>query len=126
MIRVVLITTEYNSLSGLASGLEKYEDIKLSHVDLGATALDLVREQSVDIAIVDENLADMTGLQFIERLVMINPLINCAAVSSLSSEDFHEASEGFGVFMQLPANPGEKDADELMALLNKITTLMSN
>ena len=126
MIRIMLVSTEYESLSGLASGLEKYENIELSHVHLGGTALDLVRDKSVDIAIADENIADMTGLQFIERLVMINPLINCAAVSSLSPDDFHEASEGFGVFMHLPVNPVEKDADALMALLNKITTLMSN
>lgn len=126
MIRIVLVSTEYKSLSGLASGLEKHENFEVSHVDLGATALELVGNKSVDIVIADENLADMTGLQFIERLVMINPLINCAVVSALSSEDFHEASEGLGVFMQLPVNPGEKDADELVALLNKITTLLNN
>jgi hypothetical protein len=44
----------------------------------------------------------MTGLKFVEKLVLTNPMINCAAVSSLSSKDFHAASEGLGILMPMP------------------------
>ncbi len=49
-----------------------------------------------------ENLGDMTGLEFIRAIVSKRPMVNCAAISSLASEDFHEASEGLGILMQLP------------------------
>ena len=47
-------------------------------------------------------------------------MINCAVVSTLSSADFHEASEGLGILMQLPAEPGKKEADQLLEHLKKI------
>ena len=36
-------------------------------------------------------------------------MINSAAVSSLSPEKFHEASEGLGILPQLPPRPGAHD-----------------
>jgi two-component SAPR family response regulator len=35
----------------------------------------------LDLVVVDEKLGDMTGIEFIETLVSVNPMINCAAVS---------------------------------------------
>jgi hypothetical protein len=47
-------------------------------------------------------------------------MINCAAISSLSHKDFHEASEGLGVLMQLPESPGRDDAAKLLEHLKTI------
>ncbi len=49
--------------------------------------------------------------------------MNCAAVSSLSADDFHEASEGLGVMMQLPLEPDLKDAEKLVEYLKTILNL---
>ncbi len=68
----------------------------------------------------DENLPDMTGLAFVEKLILKNPMICCAAVSSLSEVDYHEASEGFGILMQLPLRPQREDAEALYLHLEKI------
>ena len=51
-------------------------------------------------------------------------MINCAAVSSLTSEDFHEAGEGLGILMQLPVEPGQEYADMLLEQLKSILNTM--
>jgi hypothetical protein len=46
-------------------------------------------------------------------------------VSSLSPEDFHEATEGLGVFMQLPVDPGAEEAGKMMQLFESISALLA-
>jgi two-component SAPR family response regulator len=87
--------------------------------------LERIGKTAVDLVVADETLGDMTGLDLIKRLVAINPLINCAAVSSLSKEAYHEASEGLGILMQLPPKPAGADGQRLMAHLNQILGLSS-
>ena len=45
-------------------------------------------------------------------------------VSTLPAEEFHEVTEGLGVFMQLPVNPGAEEAAKMMQLLESINVLM--
>jgi hypothetical protein len=52
------------------------------------------------------------------------PMVNCAAVSSLVSEDFHEQSEGLGILMQLPVRPGQEHAEILLGKLKSILETM--
>jgi hypothetical protein len=66
----------------------------------------------------------MSGLEFIRKVVSKNPMINSAAISSLPPEDFHNASEGLGILMQLPWKPNEADAARLLRHLNKILKTM--
>jgi len=73
--------------------------------------------------VTDEDLGDMKGLQLAERPLKINPMINCAIVSPLSAEAFHEASEGLGIVAQLPVKPGKKQAEELLNKLKKLKGL---
>ncbi len=89
-------------------------------LESGQQVLDAVSEKQFDLLVADETLEDMSGLELIESVIMSQPMLNCAAVSSLSKEDYHEASEGLGVLMQLPSAPGREEADALMKHLNKI------
>jgi len=50
-------------------------------------------------------------------------MITCASVSSLSPEDFHEASEGLGLMAQLPIQPGKEHAEELLQRLRYLKNL---
>jgi len=50
-------------------------------------------------------------------------MINCACVSPLPPEDFHETSEGLGVLMQLPVNPGKFEAEDLLKRLKNLKDL---
>ena len=89
-------------------------------LESGQQVLDAVSEKNFDLLVADETLGDMSGLELIESVIMSQPMLNCAAVSSLSKEDYHEASEGLGILMQLPSAPGREEADALMKHLNKI------
>jgi DNA-binding response OmpR family regulator len=90
----------------------------------GADGFTLLKGKQIDLVLVDEQLDDMSGIAFVKQLVRINALVNTAIVSALSAEEFHEATEGLGVLMQLPIAPREKDAEALLAILEKIGTLL--
>ena len=80
--------------------------------------------ERVDLVIVDEQLNDMSGIAFINQMIKVSPLANTALVSTLAADEFHEATEGLGVLMQLPLQPQKKDAEALLAVLEKIGVLM--
>jgi len=125
MSLVLLASNKQESFSELASFLEN-NNMQISWVESGEKAISMIKDQVFDLVITDEKLSDMTGLEFVKKLVIVNPMINCAAVSSLSSENFHEASEGLGILMQLPPNPDKDNAEMLLNHLNKILNMTSN
>jgi len=87
------------------------------------TVFSKVKKEKFDLIITDEKLTDITGLECIEKLISSDPFLNTAAISSLSTTDFHEASEGLGILMQLPVNPGKESAEKLINQLKGILTL---
>jgi DNA-binding NarL/FixJ family response regulator len=125
MMKVLLITPHKNSLLELASVMKKYDDVELTWTDSGQKALDTLSETSVDLVVTDKELGDMTGLEFAEKLLRVNPMINCAVLSPLPSDEFHEASEGLGVFAQLPLRPAKADAEKLLKGLKNLKNLTS-
>ena len=123
MIRLLLVTPYRDPLLELASTMEKYDDVELTWTDSGEKALGKLSEISVDLVVTDKELGDMAGLEFAEKLLRVNPMINCAVLSSLPSDEFHEASEGLGVFSQLPLRPAKADAEELLKGLKNLKDL---
>jgi len=120
MIKLLLVTPTRNSLGGLASALKINDDVELFWAESGGKALAIAAETLVDLVVTDECLGDMTGLELAEKMLSVNPMINCAAVSSLSSKEFHEASEGLGLLAQLPALPGKDQAEELLQRIKNL------
>ncbi len=110
--------------SSLAAGFVHRQELEMVSVATGIDGLLLVKGKQIDLVIVDEQLGDMDGIAFVKQLVKINPMINTAIVSALSADQFHEATEGLGVLMQLPKEPQEKDAETLLAILEKIGALL--
>ncbi len=90
----------------------------------GAAGTAQLKGRAVDLVIVDEQLDDISGIEFVEQFVKVNPLANTAIVGSLPEAEFHEATEGLGVLMQLPPRPQERDAENLLAILAKISGLL--
>jgi CheY-like chemotaxis protein len=86
----------------------------------GKQVLEAVAEWEFDLLIADEYLGDMSGIELIKEVITCRPWLNCAVLSSRSPENFHEASEGLGILMQLPVMPGRKEAGALMDHLKKI------
>lgn len=124
MIRIMLVSKEPASFEGLAGGLERRDGIELIHVDSKKEVLERVEKDAVDVVVVDVQLLDEEPLTLVTELMKKQPLINCAMVSSLPHEDFHEYSEGLGVFMQLPLSPGEEEAEKMLEILNSIDVLL--
>jgi two-component SAPR family response regulator len=124
MIKLLLVTHDRASFNEFALVLAQNDDVELSWAGSGQRALDMVSVTALDLVVVDEKLDDMTGIEFIEALVSVNPMINCAAVSPLPSDEFHEVSEGLGILAQLPVQPGPKDAEDLLKHLNHLKKLL--
>ena len=119
MTQALLVTTDKNNLADLSIGLD-LPDGAILWASSSDEAMEIITNKTIDLVVTDETLGDMTGLAFVEKLVKINPMINCAAVSALSKADYHEASEGLGILMQLPPQPSQSDGQALMAYLKKI------
>jgi len=120
MMKLLLVNPDKSSLSELASALKEYDDLELLTTESGEKALAMVSESAVDLVVTDEELGDMTGLEFARSLISLNPMINCAIVSGLEPERFHEVSEGLGLMDQLPTRPGKEDAERLLRNLRLI------
>ncbi len=122
MINILLVSPNKNSLSDFKTGFEEY-DTQITWVESCKDTLAILKNNKFDLIVTDEKLADTNGIKCIKELILFNPMLNCAAVSSLSPDDFHEASEGLGILMQIPQNPGEKDAIKLFDHLKTILNL---
>lgn len=120
MLKLLLVSPDNNSLSGLASALKEQDDVELSTSESGEKALAMVSKKIFDLVVTDEELGDMTGLAMAKRLISLNPMINCVVVSSMPPDEFHEASEGLGLMDQLPVRPGAEDAEKLLLNLRHI------
>jgi len=125
MLKLLLVNRDIDSFSALSSALSGQEDIELDVSPSGEKALAMLSSKAVDLVVADEDLGDMTALDLSSRLLKINTMINCAVVSSLPPEEFHEASEGLGIMTQLPKQPGVKDAEDLIKTLKQIKGMLA-
>ena len=123
MLKILLTSPSKEFLARLASALTEDEDVQVSWAESGSQALDTASETTIDLVVTDEKLEDMTGLELAGKLLSVNPMVNCVAVSPLSPEEFHEASEGLGLMAQLPVQPGKEQAQELLSKLKKLKNL---
>lgn len=121
---IVFIAKDFSRFGPLVYRLRRDRRVELIPVVTGAAGLSQLRGKPIDLVIVDEQLEDMSGIEFVRQLVTVNPLANTAIVGALTEEDFHEATEGMGVLMQLPRQPTEQDAETLLGLMAKIAGLM--
>ncbi len=85
-----------------------------------AQALRKVARDTPGLVIVDEDLRQVSPLEFIRQLLALNAFVNVAVISRLSEERFHEVYEGLGVLARLPPRPGRRDALALLARCRQI------
>lgn len=126
MTRILLVTGEAGELDIFKSGLPKEWDDSLGVLSSAEKALDTAKNEKVDVLVVGSRLDDDTSLNFVKKLMRSYPLINCAMVSSLTHDEFHEVTEGYGLFMQIEEKPGIAEATRLVELHNSITGLMNS
>jgi two-component SAPR family response regulator len=126
MTRILLVTGESGEFETYKSGLPKEWDSSLGTVSSSDKALKILKNEKVDVVVLGSKLDDDTSLEFMKKMMKTYPLVNCAMVSSLSHDKFHEVTEGYGLFMQIPENPGVEEATTMVALLNSILGLMNS
>lgn len=124
MLSILLVGRDQDGLVDFAAQLSHKEGVSISRAASAKEAWSVLGNSRVDVVVVDENLADQASLAFVHELTKQQPLINCAMVSTLAPEDFHEATEGLGIFMQLPVDPGADEVEKMMHLIESITVLM--
>jgi DNA-binding NarL/FixJ family response regulator len=124
MLKLLLVAQDINPFGELISRLKEYDDVELDISASGEKTLAMLSARAVDLVAADEDLGDMTGLELARKLLKINPMINCAVVSRLSHDDFHEVSEGLGIMAQLSKNPDSEEAEQLIKALKQIKGLL--
>ncbi len=125
MLSLLLVGKDPASLAEFATELSQKDGIRVTRVTSAKEAWGLLGNFRVDVVIVDEELVGGIALSFVKELTRQYPLVNCAMVSTLSPKDFHEATEGLGVFLQLPVKPGAEEVAKMMQILESINALMS-
>jgi DNA-binding NtrC family response regulator len=125
MLNILLVGKDPVSLTDFSAELSRKEGVRVNRAISAKEAWGVLGNYRVDVVVTDTELGDGSALPFIHELTKQQPLINCAMVSSLAPKDFHEATEGLGVFMQLPVDPGAEDAVKMVYLLESIDALLS-
>lgn len=125
MTEIVLVTKDAQAFERLGAQLTKYPQNNIHRVASGKDVMALIRNARIDVVVADHELEDGLGLLLIKQIAVRAPFVNSALVSSLAAEDFHEETEGLGVFMQLPEYPKEEDGEQMMQLLESISVLLT-
>jgi DNA-binding NarL/FixJ family response regulator len=124
MTRILVLHNPKAPLEALVHALQARPEVEIRVAESGAQGLDMAADPGIQLAVVQAELSDMSGLAFLNKLLAVNPMINTALSSSLGHEAFHEATEGLGVLMQLPPKPGEEQADLLLGKLQQVVGLL--
>jgi hypothetical protein len=127
MIYAVLAVKDKQAFTHLAQELHRYP-VDIRWTDTGNALLDILSQtidqgKTLDLAITDETLTDISGRALVEKAVMKSPMTNFAVSSTLSSDQFHESYEGLGVLMQLPVTPDAESGKKLVSALKKLNIL---
>ncbi len=125
MLRLLLVSKNRDSFSDFIVALKENGSNEVIYSVSGEEALKILKQNYFDLVITDEDVGDMSGLEFAKKLIYVSPMTNCVAVSGLPEEVFHEASEGLGLMTHLPLNPGRDQAENLLKTLRQIKGLES-
>lgn len=120
MQRILLVSTRSEPLHSFIQSLSSDPDVQLEQVSNRAEAINAVRNSSPQLVIIDSGLPDADSFGFIRELMTINAMVNTAAISPLTDEQFHDAGEGLGILCRLPVSPGKADAQDLLEKLREI------
>ena len=126
MNEILFVGQKEDSYSNLYNILKTFPNITLMHTQTGKSALVLTKWNKIDLVIVCDHLNDMTGLEFVRQLVLVNPIINVYFVSSKPKEKFHKESEGLGILGQIPIQSTKRDIEQVLLHLSGILNHQPN
>ncbi len=125
MLNIILASSRPEAMPAFVEALSSDARVRLKQVYSGAEALAAVRAAAPHLVIIDSELPDSASapLDLVQKLLLLNAMVNTAVISPLSEDQFHEQSEGFGVLSRLPITPDAGDAATLLLKLQQILNL---
>ena len=111
-----------NALSPLdVVDLLQQSKLNVIQADSETSSIKILKSQDVDAVIATER-----DLHLVKRLVSAFPMVNYALLSSSDPHDFHEITEGYGIFMQLPTSLQQSNVSAMIDNLTRIKFLSSD
>ncbi|MBC2714755.1 MAG: response regulator transcription factor [Desulfobacteraceae bacterium] len=120
MTHFLIVTSNEHKFSEFTNALTSENTVETSRAASSKEALDAISGAIPDLVIIDEEVGGTPGLEIARSILMKNAMVNQAVVSRLSSEEFHEVSEGLGILAQLSLEPDAAQAKTLLDLLKKM------
>ena len=124
MLKILLVSS-LDNLIALADSLMEEGSVNLLAVSTIKEAEVLLNGQAIDMALIDEEMTDGSGLSFVQQIARKHPFVNTGLVSSLDPKVFHDVTEGLGVFFQIPPQPKRETAAEILHTYRAIAALFT-
>jgi len=114
---ILVATARAESLSGFMTALAVESGLDVEVAVSGAATLEKVKTNPPKLVVIDEGLSDLKPMDMVREILMVSAMTLTAVVTSMTEDDFHEASEGYGILKGLPTEPTLEDGKELAGLL---------
>ncbi len=121
MHTIILASPHVDHWNAFADALESDGRFRTHRIQSGGEAVEAAKEKNPLAIVIDQDLDDMSAIELVAKLLTINAMINVAMVSDQPVEDFHEATEGLGILMQLAPFPTAAEAGRLAECLSQLT-----
>lgn len=119
-LKLVFAGQDASAFRELAAALSDRSGLTILSTPSPEETWQVLNNGPIDILIADERVGTIDGEAFVKEVISTYPLINCGLVSPLAPAAFHEATEGLGLFHQLPLHPGAEEAAGLLAAIDKL------
>ncbi len=119
-LKLVFAGQDTSTFRELAAALSDRSGLTIRSTSGPEETWQILNNGPIDILIADERVGTVDGAAFVRKVISAYPLINCGLVSPLAPAAFHEATEGLGLFHQLPLHPGAEEAAGLLAAIDKL------
>jgi chemotaxis response regulator CheB len=118
MYRIIFVSSKPASFSIFAKALQADTRIAVEWVASKDEALTMIKCAAPDLMILDEDPGEPMAFALVSKIMQLNAFVNVVMVGQMPEKEFHDKSEGLGVLMQLPPQPGLPEAEALLARLN--------
>ncbi|MEW5911177.1 MAG: response regulator [Thermodesulfobacteriota bacterium] len=122
-MKILIVTPAPANLLPFISSLSKEPGWSAAQAASGAEGLALAEENRPGLVVWDERIRDLSGVEFVRRLLVLDAGINVAVLSARGVETVMEEYEGLGLVACLPVRAGAREAAELKQKLAQLQTL---
>ena len=119
MPQIVILTSRESNFAPFSRQLAESPECRVEWAST-LESIDLSMGKAPDLLIIDASVGDLSALDAAQKVITVNAMVNMVAVSDLSEEDFHEASEGLGIMARISDPPDAQDAPRILDLLRQM------